>query len=54
MVLTAIDIIALIRGEKLNGLEMDFNDVCDADALSDIAEAAQERVSELDSDDEGD
>jgi hypothetical protein len=59
MVLSAQQIIGLIRGEKIpygqgmgSVVEMDFNDSCDPDALSDIAEAAYERVSQIDNDDE--
>ena len=59
MVLTAIEIIALLRGEVIpvrgsDKIQMDFNDTCDPDALCDIAEAAYERVSQIDGDNEDD
>lgn len=62
MVLTANDIVKLIRGEKVDVgridagdlLELNFNDACDPEMMGIIWGAAANRYDELTSEDEDD
>jgi hypothetical protein len=52
--LTAEELIRVIRGEIINGVEMDFNDACDPLKMGLIDDAVLTRMDELYGDDEDD